>query len=128
MSSSSPKSRLSVSLAATGLAVAMLALSGCAPYSHRHVDSRGQLTSSTVTGYGYGYGYAGYYDPYGGYAYNDYYRPNYYRHGNYARQGYGCDRNTDPYRNIGFENGYSYGYAPCNRGRRGYRDYSYYGY
>jgi hypothetical protein len=128
MSSFSRKGRLSVYLAA-GVAVAMLALSGCAPYNHRHVDSRGQLTSSTVTGYdpyGYGYGYAGYYNPYGGYAYNNYYRPNYYRRGNYYGRGHNCDRNTDPYRNIGFENGYSYGYAPC--GYRGYRNYSYYGY
>jgi hypothetical protein len=85
----------------------------CAPIHHRHVDSRGELTSRPVTGYGYDYAY----DPYRhrDYAYYDrgYYRPDYHHSGDYYRRSkYRCDRSTDPYRNIDFENGRSY-YAPC---------------
>jgi hypothetical protein len=60
------KRRLTVSVA-IAFALAASALSGCAPYYHSHIDSRGYPTSSATYGYGY-YGY-GYRYPYYGYGY-----------------------------------------------------------
>jgi hypothetical protein len=95
----------------------ILGTAACAPYRHRHVDSAGNLTSTTVPGRGYDrYAYDRYYDPYRGQSYyrSDYDRYDYDYYRGYDRYAYHQRRKTyhrpsryddNPYRNIDFDHG-----------------------